>query len=46
MAVMQEFCSWFLGELPEFLMSDPIKYIWSLMILAYAFKIIFMIKHN
>lgn len=40
MAAMQTFTLWFLTELPDFLMSEPICYLWGLVLLGYIFKLI------
>lgn len=45
MQVMQDFCGWFLDNLPDFLWAEPIKYLWGLMLLGYTFKIILGLKN-
>lgn len=44
MAAMQSFTLWFLEELPDFLWSEPIRYLWGLMLLGYIFKIILSLR--
>lgn len=45
MQVMQDFCSWFLSEVPDFLWSEPIRYLWGLILVAYTFKIILSLRN-
>lgn len=42
---MQTWTSWFLSEIPSFLWSEPIKYLWGLILLAYTFKIIISLRN-
>lgn len=39
MVAMQQFVTWFLTELPDFLMSEPICYLWGLVLLGYIIRI-------
>lgn len=43
MTEMQNFCSWFLSELPNFLLSNPIKYFLGFWFLAIAMHLAFKI---
>lgn len=38
MQSMISFATWFLSEIPSFLMSEPIVYIWGLVFFAYIFR--------
>lgn len=38
MQSMIDFTSWFLTNLPAFFMSEPIRYIWGLILTAYIFN--------
>ena len=40
MAAMQSFTLWFIQNLPTFFMSEPIKYLWGLLLLGYIIKLI------
>lgn len=40
---MQYFIVWFLDHIPEFLMSEPIVYLFGFVLLAFTVKIIFRI---
>lgn len=40
MQIMQNFTSWLLTEIPDFLMSEPIIYFVAIIIVAYIFRII------
>ena len=40
MIAMQNFTLWFIQNIPAFLLSEPIKYLWGLMLLGYIFKLI------
>lgn len=44
MADVQTFSLWLLEELPDFLMSDPIKYVWGFILSAYILKTILSIR--
>lgn len=44
MAAMQSFTIWFLQELPEFLMAEPICYLWALLLLGYIVRLILSIR--
>lgn len=44
MAAMQSFTVWFLQELPEFLMAEPICYLWGLLLLGYIVRLILSIR--
>ena len=46
MQPMIDFSTAFLEMLPDFLWSEPIKYLWALMLTGYIFKIILGLKHN
>lgn len=39
MQAMQQFTSWFLTELPGFLMSEPICYLWGIVLLGYIVRV-------
>ena len=39
MAAMQSFMSWFLTQLPAFLMAEPICYLWGLVLLGYIVRV-------
>lgn len=38
---MMQFNTWFLQEMPGFLLSEPVNYLFGLVLLAYVFKIFF-----
>lgn len=40
MSAMQSFWQWWFEELPAFLMSEPIKYIFGLCIFTFILKIV------
>lgn len=44
MAEMKAFTLWFLDTIPDFLMSDPIKYLWGLALLGYILKLILNLR--
>lgn len=44
MQEMMDFNTWFLQNMPNFLLSDPVKYLFGLVILAYCLKIIFSLR--
>lgn len=37
---MKEFSLWLLGNIPEFLSSEPIMCLWGVILFAYIFKVI------
>lgn len=39
MAAMQSFVTWFLTQLPDFLMAEPICYLWGLVLLGYIIRV-------
>lgn len=41
---MIAFNTWYLQNMPSFLLSDPVKYLFGLVILAYCLKILFNLK--
>ncbi len=41
---MITFNTWFLQNMPQFLLSDPVKYFVGLIILAYCLKIILSLR--
>ena len=41
MEAMKDFCLWWFGNLPDFLLSDPIKYFIGLLLMCFILKIIF-----
>lgn len=43
MQAMMQFNTWFLQEMPAFLLTEPINYLFGLILLAYVFKIFFNI---
>lgn len=45
MANAKEFALWFLDNLPDFLMSEPIVYIVGLFVLAVVIKFIIQLMH-
>lgn len=45
MSAMQAFWEWWFVQLPSFLMSEPIKYIFGLCILMFIVKIILSFFH-
>lgn len=44
MQSMISFSTWFLSELPAFFMSEPIRYIWGLILTAYIFRILISLR--
>lgn len=44
MAEMIEFNEWFLVNMPNFLISDPVKYFFGLVLIAYCIKIFFSLR--
>ena len=44
MVAMQNFTLFFIQNLPIFFMSEPIKYLWGIMLLGYIFKLIVSFK--
>lgn len=38
MSEMMNFTSWFLNELPTFLMAEPVKALWGVVLFTYLFK--------
>lgn len=40
MSAMQDFTIWLLDNLPDFLMSEPIIYLWGIMLFAYLVKLL------
>lgn len=44
MQEMIQFNTWFLQEMPAFLLSDPVKYFFGLVLLAYSLKILFSLR--
>lgn len=46
MQVMIDFMEAVLDMIPDFLWSEPIKYLWGLMLTGYVFKIILGLKHS
>lgn len=45
MQSMITFSTWFLSNLPVFLMSEPICYIWGLALTFYIFHQMLLLKH-
>lgn len=45
MSAMQSFAMWFLNQLPSFLMSEPIIYIFGFVLLSFVVTIIFRITN-
>lgn len=43
MQAMMQFNTWFLQEMPAFLLAEPVNYLFGLILLAYVFKIFFNI---
>lgn len=43
MQAMMQFNTWFLQEMPTFLLAEPVNYLFGLILLAYVFKIFFNI---
>lgn len=41
---MIAFNTWFLEEMPGFLLADPVKYFFGLVLLAYSLKIILSLR--
>lgn len=41
---MIEFNEWFLQNMPNFLLSEPVKYMFGLVLLAYCLKIILSLR--
>ena len=41
---MISFNTWFLQNMPGFLLSDPVKYLFGLIILAYCIKILMNLR--
>ncbi len=39
MLAMQNFTTWFITQLPEFLMAEPICYLWGVIVLGYIVKV-------
>lgn len=44
MQEMMEFNTWFLQEMPAFLLSDPVKYFFGLILLSYSLKLILSLR--
>ena len=44
MQEMMNFTTWFLNQLPAFLMSDAIKPLWGLIIVSYIIRIVLDIR--
>lgn len=44
MADMISFCESILSMIPDFLMSEPIKYVTGLIVLSYVIRLFFMIR--
>lgn len=44
MQSMITFSTWFLTNLPAFFLSEPIRYIWGLVLTAYIFKTFLSLK--
>lgn len=45
MANMKSFILWFLNNLPDFLLSEPIVYIFGFVILAFVIRIIIFLTN-
>lgn len=43
MQAMMDFNTWFLQTMPEFLLTEPVNYLFGLILLSYVFKIFFSI---
>lgn len=43
MIAMKDFAMWFLGQLPSFFLSEPIVYIFGLIVLSFVVSVIFRI---
>lgn len=40
MQSMIDFSTWFLSQLPSFFMSEPVCYLWGMVLTAYIFRLI------
>lgn len=45
MQSMIDFSTWFLSELPTFMWSEPVRYIWGLALTAYLIRCILSLRH-
>lgn len=41
MQPMLDFCTWFFDNLPDFLFTEPVNYLFGLVLLSYVLKIFF-----
>lgn len=46
MSDIQTFSLWFIQNVPDFLMADPIKYVWGFILSAYILKVILFIRRS
>lgn len=46
MSDVQDFTLWLIQNVPDFLMSDPIKYVWGFILSAYILKVIVFIRRS
>lgn len=44
MVAMQNFCTWFLTQLPTFFMSEPVCYLWGIALVGYILKLIVSLR--
>ena len=45
MTAMKNFAMWFLSQLPQFFLSEPIVYLFGIVILAFVISLIFRLCH-
>lgn len=45
MQTMIDFSTWFLTNLPAFMWSEPIRYIWGLALTAYLIRVMLSLKN-
>lgn len=46
MADVKDFTLWLLQNIPDFLMSDPVKYVWGFILSAYILRMILSLKRR